>query len=125
MKHPPMPGRRRLLAGLAGAAAGSLALPAAAQGTPASLPLREIPSSRERLPVMVCPRWIRTRIQPIGARDLVAHLVRALDDDVPAGVYEVGGADVTTYREMIDAYARARGLRRAGGRGRSALGLRG
>lgn len=66
----------------------------------------------ERLPVMVCPRWIRTRIQPIGARDLVAHLRRAADADIPAGTYEVGGPDVTTYREMIDAYARARGLRR-------------
>ena len=60
----------------------------------------------ERLPVMVCPRWIQTRIQPIGARDLVAHLVRAIDDEVLAGVYEVGGAEVTTYRAMIDAYAR-------------------
>lgn len=66
----------------------------------------------ERLPVMVCPRWIRTRIQPIAERDLVAHLLRALDDDVPPGTYEVGGADVTTYREMIDAYAQVRGLRR-------------
>jgi len=66
----------------------------------------------ERLPVMVCPRWIRTKIQPIGARDLVAHLLRAIDDDVPPGVYEVGGAEVTTYRAMIDAYARQRGLRR-------------
>lgn len=66
----------------------------------------------ERLPVMVCPRWIRTRIQPIGARDLVAHLRRALDAEVPAGVYEVGGAEVTTYRAMIDAYALERGLRR-------------
>lgn len=58
MKHPPMPGRRRLLAGLAGAAAGCLALPAAAQSVPASLPLREIPSSRERLPVMGLGTWI-------------------------------------------------------------------
>jgi uncharacterized protein YbjT (DUF2867 family) len=66
----------------------------------------------ERLPVMVCPRWIRTRIQPMGARDLVAHLIRALDDDVPAGVFEVGGSEVTTYREMIDVYATERGLRR-------------
>lgn len=66
----------------------------------------------ERLPVMVCPRWIHTRIQPIAERDLLAHLLRALDDDVPPGTYEVGGTDVTTYREMIDAYATVRGLRR-------------
>jgi uncharacterized protein YbjT (DUF2867 family) len=64
----------------------------------------------ERLPFMVCPRWVRTRIQPIALSDMVAHLVRATDVD--PGIYEVGGADVTTYREMIDAYAEARGLRR-------------
>jgi len=65
----------------------------------------------ERLPAMVCPRWIRTRIQPIAEVDLLAHLERALDDDIPAGIYEVGGPEVTTYREMIGAYARVRGLR--------------
>ncbi|MCZ7526471.1 MAG: SDR family oxidoreductase [Acidimicrobiia bacterium] len=64
----------------------------------------------ERLPVMVCPRWVRTRIQPIALADLLAYLERSLR--VPPGVYEVGGAEVTTYREMIAAYARARGLRR-------------
>ncbi len=66
----------------------------------------------ERLPAMVCPRWIRTRLQPIAERDLLAHLLKAADPSVPAGVYEVGGPDVTTYRQMIDAYARVRGLRR-------------
>lgn len=65
----------------------------------------------ERLPAMVCPRWIRTRIQPIAEVDLLAHLQRALDDDIPPGIYEVGGPEVTTYREMIGAYARVRGLR--------------
>jgi uncharacterized protein YbjT (DUF2867 family) len=65
----------------------------------------------ERLPAMICPRWIRTRIQPIAEVDLLAHLERALDEDVPAGIYEVGGPEVTTYREMIAAYARVRGLR--------------
>jgi uncharacterized protein YbjT (DUF2867 family) len=66
----------------------------------------------ERLPAMVCPRWIRTRIQPIAEVDLLAHLERALDEAIPAGTYEVGGPEVTTYREMIGAYARVRGLRR-------------
>jgi uncharacterized protein YbjT (DUF2867 family) len=62
----------------------------------------------ERLPAMVCPRWVRTRIQPIALRDLLAYLEQSLF--VAPGVYEIGGADVTTYREMISAYARARGL---------------
>jgi uncharacterized protein YbjT (DUF2867 family) len=64
----------------------------------------------ERLPVMVCPRWIRTKIQPIALADVIEYLIRAID--VPPGVYDVGGADVTSYREMIAAYAAARGLRR-------------
>jgi len=64
----------------------------------------------ERLPFMVCPRWVHTEIQPIALDDMVAYLLTALD--VSPGVYEVGGADVTTYRDMIGEYARVRGLRR-------------
>ncbi len=64
----------------------------------------------ERLPFMVCPRWVRTAIQPIAAADMIRYLIGAIE--VEPGVYEVGGADVTSYREMIAAYATARGLRR-------------
>jgi uncharacterized protein YbjT (DUF2867 family) len=63
----------------------------------------------ERLPAMVCPRWVRTRIQPIALTDLLAYLEQSLG--VEPGTYEIGGADVTTYREMIAEYARVRGLR--------------
>lgn len=62
----------------------------------------------ERLPAMVCPRWVRTRIQPIALVDLLAYLEQSLH--VAPGIYEIGGAEVTTYREMIAAYARVRGL---------------
>ncbi len=64
----------------------------------------------ERLPFMVCPRWVRTAIQPIASADMIRYLIAAMD--VAPGVYEVGGADVTSYREMITAYSLARGLRR-------------
>lgn len=64
----------------------------------------------ERLPFMVCPRWVRTAIQPIALADMIRYLIGAIG--VGPGVYEVGGADVTSYREMIAAYATARGLRR-------------
>ncbi len=64
----------------------------------------------ERLPFMVCPRWVRTSLQPIALADVIRYLIGAAD--VGPGVYEIGGADVTTYREMIAAYASARGLRR-------------
>jgi uncharacterized protein YbjT (DUF2867 family) len=63
----------------------------------------------ERLPAMVCPRWVRTAIQPIAERDLLDALERALTVD--PGVYDIGGRDVTTYREMIESYARVRKLR--------------
>ena len=63
----------------------------------------------ERLPFMICPRWVHTAIQPIALSDVIRYLVDALT--VEPGTYEIGGADVTTYREMIAAYAEARGLR--------------
>jgi len=64
----------------------------------------------ERLPFMVCPRWVRTALQPIALADLIRYLVGATD--VEPGIYEIGGAEVTTYRDMIAAYAIARGLHR-------------
>jgi uncharacterized protein YbjT (DUF2867 family) len=64
----------------------------------------------ERLPAMVCPRWVYRRVQPIAIRDVLAYLVAAMDG--PDEVVEIGGADVLTYRDMILRYARARGLRR-------------
>ncbi len=62
----------------------------------------------ERLPAMVCPRWVDTRLQPIAERDLLEYLVRA--PDVPGGIYEIGTPDVTTYQEMMQRYAAIRGL---------------
>jgi uncharacterized protein YbjT (DUF2867 family) len=67
----------------------------------------------ERLPLMVCPRWVFTRIQPIAIRDVLAYLVAALEVESSAGqVVEIGGADVLTYAAMLEGYARVRGLRR-------------
>ena len=67
----------------------------------------------ERLPVMVAPRWVLQRVQPIGVRDALSYLVAALETKAAAGqVVEIGGADVLTYREMMIAYAELRGLRR-------------
>ena len=67
----------------------------------------------ERLPVMVCPRWVYTRVQPIGVDDLLRYLVDALDVPGSAGrIVEVGGADVRTYGDMMLGYAQVRGLRR-------------
>ena len=66
----------------------------------------------ERLPVMVAPKWVATRCQPIGNRDVVAYLVAALRHGEPgSAVYEIGGADVLSYREMMFCYAAIRGLK--------------
>ncbi len=65
----------------------------------------------EVLPIMVTPRWVTTRCQPIAITDILELLVQAvIDADVPAGVYEVGGPDVVSYAEMMALYARAAGL---------------
>ncbi|HEY5258977.1 MAG TPA: SDR family oxidoreductase [Candidatus Baltobacteraceae bacterium] len=67
----------------------------------------------ERLPVMIAPRWVTTRSQPIGIRDVLRYLVAALGLPLGASiVYEIGGAEVLTYRDMMLGYARLRGLNR-------------
>lgn len=64
----------------------------------------------DRLPAMICPKWVDTRCQPIALADAVTYLVAS--SDLPAGRYDIGGADVLTYREMLLAYARLAGKRR-------------
>ncbi len=67
----------------------------------------------ERLPVMICPRWLYTRAQPIAIRNVLDYLVTALETPASIGrVIEIGGADVLTYGDMLRGYARARGLKR-------------
>ena len=66
----------------------------------------------ERLPAMIAPRWLATRIQPIAEDDLVSYLIAAGAEPRPGGIVEIGGADVVTYRDMIHGYARLRKLRR-------------
>lgn len=66
----------------------------------------------ERLPVMITPRWVGTRCQPIGIRDVLDYLVGALDHPEVSGIVEIGGPDVLSYGDMMRSYARLRGLRR-------------
>ncbi|MBX3050387.1 MAG: SDR family oxidoreductase [Caldilineaceae bacterium] len=67
----------------------------------------------ERIPVMICPRWVYTRTQPIGIREVLEYLAAALDVPESTGkIIEIGGAEVVTYGEMMLLYAEARGLRR-------------
>lgn len=66
----------------------------------------------ERLPIMVTPRWVRTRCQPIGVRDVLAYLLEALRRPDVTGIFEIGGLDVLDYRQMMLGYAEARRLSR-------------
>lgn len=78
-----------------------------------SLSFEIVRNLTERLPAMLCPRWVRERIQPIAIRDVLAYLVAALEVPASAGaVVEIGGADVLSYGDMMLGYARLRGLRR-------------
>jgi uncharacterized protein YbjT (DUF2867 family) len=65
----------------------------------------------EKLPVMVTPRWVDTRVQPIAIRDVLRYLVGVLDErDGANHVYDIGGPDVLTYLDMMQVYARVAGL---------------
>ncbi len=67
----------------------------------------------EVLPVMVTPKWVHTRCQPISIRDVLRYLVRAIEHPEPlAGVLEIGGPDVVSYAEMMQTYASEAGLTR-------------
>ncbi|MEV7792191.1 SDR family oxidoreductase [Streptomyces sp. NPDC087512] len=67
----------------------------------------------ERLPVMVTPSWVHTRIQPVAVRDVLRALAGSahLPDDVNR-TFDIGGPDVLTYRDMMVRYAEVAELRR-------------
>ena len=78
-----------------------------------SLSFQLMKSLTDRLPVMLCPRWLTTPTQPIAVDDVLAYLLAA--KDLPPGesrTFEIGGTDVTTYGDLIREYARQKGLRR-------------
>jgi len=65
-----------------------------------------------RLPLMITPRWVTTRTQPIAIGDAVGFLAAAADLDAPLDrEIQIGGPDITTYGGMIDELARALGRR--------------
>ena len=67
----------------------------------------------EKLPVMICPRWVYQQVQPIAIDDVLAYLLAALTTPESSGrVIEIGGSDQLPYAEMMLTYARLRGLKR-------------
>lgn len=67
----------------------------------------------EKLPVMIAPRWLNTRCQPIGIRNVINYLLGVLGLEASyKETYDIGGKDILTYKEMLLAYARVRKLNR-------------
>ncbi|MEM6272904.1 MAG: SDR family oxidoreductase [Bacteroidota bacterium] len=68
----------------------------------------------EKLPIMITPKWVRTRSQPIAIRDVIQCLEKiAGAEEYFDRAVDIGGPDVLTYREMMLEFGRARGLKRA------------
>jgi uncharacterized protein YbjT (DUF2867 family) len=66
-----------------------------------------------RLPAMICPRWVYTRTQPIAIRDVLTYLVQSLNRSQTYGlIIDIGGPDILTYRDMMLGVADILGLRR-------------
>lgn len=66
----------------------------------------------KRLPVMITPRWVRTKNQPIAISNVIAYLTGCLDHDETAGqTYDIGGNEILTYADLMRVYASVAGLR--------------
>lgn len=78
-----------------------------------SLSFEMIRALTERLPVMITPRWVSIKTQPIAIDEALQYLIASLTVPVAgAQVFEIGGSEVVSYGDMMREYARCRGLRR-------------
>jgi uncharacterized protein YbjT (DUF2867 family) len=67
----------------------------------------------EKLPIMVAPKWLNTKCQPIAIRNVVEFLVGVIGKSATYNKsYDIGGPDILTYKEMLLRFARVRGLKR-------------
>lgn len=61
----------------------------------------------ERLPIMICPKWVLTRSQPIAVDDVITYLAKSVDIDETEGrTFDIGGSDLLTYMDMMRGYAK-------------------
>jgi len=67
----------------------------------------------DRVPVMICPQWVYSKVQPIAIRNVLQYLVKALEKpDTQDKIIQIGGKSVITYAEMMQIYARINNLKR-------------
>ena len=79
---------------------------------PGSAAFETIRALVDRLPAMICPRWVSTPTQPIALRDVALYLEGVCGLETAfAQSFDIGGPEVMTYREMIERIARIRGKR--------------
>jgi uncharacterized protein YbjT (DUF2867 family) len=78
-----------------------------------SLSFEMIRALVERLPVMITPRWVTVRAQPIAIRDVIQYLLEGFCLELGGSqVFEIGGPDQVSYGDLMREYGRQRGLRR-------------
>ena len=78
-----------------------------------SLSFEMVRALTERLPFMICPKWVRVAAQPIAIEDMLAFLVESIElPGEESKVFEIGGPDQVTYGEIMQEYAKQRNLRR-------------
>ncbi|CAN5359305.1 SDR family oxidoreductase [soil metagenome] len=67
----------------------------------------------EKLPMMIAPRWLKTKCQPIGIRNVIQYLEGVLlKPETYRQVFDIGGTEVLTYKEMLYGFAKVRKLKR-------------
>lgn len=67
----------------------------------------------ERVPIMICPQWVYSKVQPIAIRNVLEYLVLTIEKpETESEVIEIGGKDVMTYADMMKTYAQVNGLKR-------------
>ncbi|MGE5403129.1 MAG: SDR family oxidoreductase [Ignavibacteriales bacterium] len=67
----------------------------------------------EKLPVMITPKWLNTKCQPIAIKDVIGFLTGVLlRSETYNRTYDIGGPDILTYREMLMQFAKVRGYKR-------------
>ena len=67
----------------------------------------------EKLPIMITPRWLKTKCQPIAIRNVVEFLIGVIGrQDTYNQSYDIGGPDILTYKEMLMRFAKVRKLKR-------------
>jgi uncharacterized protein YbjT (DUF2867 family) len=78
-----------------------------------SLSYEMIKALSERLQVMIMPKWVSVKAQPIGIKDVLDYLTQAIGLKVEGNeIYEIGGPDQVSYKEIIQEYSRQRSLKR-------------